>query len=103
MENGELIYKCYKCDDVKPCIFRTDDIGQEPTHCPVSGKAEWELQSGSPLTFKNVSSNILHDNQGNQKLLDLVLPITPENLEAVHQAYRETGKLTVEIYIDKQD
>lgn len=54
------------------------------------------------LTFKNVSSNILHDNQGNKKLLDLVLPITPENIEAVHQAYRKTGQLTVEIYLNQE-
>ena len=40
----ELIYKCYKCDDVNPCVFRTDDIGQEPAYCPVLGKAEWELK-----------------------------------------------------------
>lgn len=55
------------------------------------------------LTFKNVSSNILHNDKGEPALLDVVLPITPENLEQVHQAYRKTGQLTVEIYLDKPE
>lgn len=103
MEVGELVYKCFKCSGDQPCVFRTSDVWQEPTYCPVLGKAEWELQSENHITFKNVSSNILHNDKGESALLDVVLKITPENLEAVHRAYRKTGKLTVEIYLDKEE
>lgn len=54
------------------------------------------------LTFKNVSSNILHNDKGEPALLDVVLKITPENINQVHQAYRKTGQLTVEIYLNQE-
>jgi len=54
------------------------------------------------LIFKNVSSNIISsDITGERKLLDLVLRITPENLEAVNTAYLKSGRLTVKIFLDK--
>jgi len=93
-----LVAKKEECS-CKGCIFANNP------NCPddlcSNGVFEISTPKQNHITFKNVSSNILHDSQGNQKLLDLVLPITPENLEAVHQAYRKTGKLTVEIYLDK--
>ena len=55
------------------------------------------------LTFENVSSNIIcSDITGERKLLDLVLKITPENLESVNIAYRKSGKLKVVIFLDNQ-
>lgn len=84
----------------KGCVFANNP------NCPDDLCGDGVFETPEPkqnhITFKNVSSNILHDNQGNQKLLDLVLSITPENLDQVHQAYRKTGKLTVEIYLDKE-
>jgi len=55
------------------------------------------------LTFENVSSNIISSEiTGERKLLDLVLKITPENLEAVNTAYRKSGKLKVKIFLDNE-
>jgi len=54
------------------------------------------------LVFENVSSNIISsDITGERKLLDLVLRITPENLEAVNTAYQKTGKLRVIIEVQQ--
>jgi len=55
------------------------------------------------LTFENVSSNIIcSEITGDRKLLDLVLKITPENLEAVNTAYCKSGKLKVVIFLDNE-
>lgn len=54
-----------------------------------------KVKVNNKLIFENVSSNILCSGNGERKLLDLTLPITPGNEVQCNTAYCKSGKLRV--------
>lgn len=58
-------------------------------------------QNKTRITFENVSSNILCGGNGERKLLDLTLPITPGNEVQCNTAYCKSGKLRVIVEWEK--
>lgn len=60
----------------------------------------WNKNKSKKLIFENVSSNIICSRIGGGKqLLDLTLPITPENEKQCIEAYIQTGKLKVTVEV----
>jgi hypothetical protein len=60
-------------------------------------------QKQNGITFKNVSSNILHDDKGEQSLINLYMPIkSKDDLELADRIYKKDGTITVKIFLDNQ-
>jgi hypothetical protein len=58
-------------------------------------------QKQNGITFENVSSNILHDDKGEQSLINLYMLIkSKDDLELADRIYKKDGTITVKIFLD---